>query len=69
MKNKTYRRINNKKGYVLLLMMIVCLVIIFWRMSSNCNEMISYVRLQKTEMKNSGIKLAPEETASFELGN
>ena len=69
MKNKPYKRTNNKKGYVMLLVMIVFLLIIFWRMNSRCNEMINYVTLQKTEMKNSEIKLAPEEIAAFELGN
>ena len=67
MKNKTYFRTNNKKGFTLFLMMSLILLIIFWRMSSESFELISYLNHQKTEMNKSGIKLSQDDAIYFEL--
>ena len=67
MKNNHYLRLCNKKGYTVFLMMSVLLLIIFWRMSSESFEIVSYLNLQKKEMNNSGIQLSQEDSIYFEL--
>ena len=67
MKNNQCLRLCNKKGYTVFLMMSVLLLIIFWRMSSESFEIVSYLNLQKKEMNNSGIQLSQEDSIYFEL--
>ena len=67
MKNNHYVRLKNKKGFTLFLIMSIILLIIFWRMASESSELISYVNLQKTEIKTSGIELSQSDAINFEL--
>ena len=67
MSNKFYKRKNNKNGYALFLIMIFFLLVIFWRMAGTTFEIINCLNNQKVEMKNGGIRTAPEEIATFEL--
>ena len=66
-KNNYYVRTNNKKGFTLFLVVSIILLVIFWRMASESSELISYMNLQKTEIKKSGIELSQGDAIYFEL--
>lgn len=62
-----YKRINNRRGYTIFLLMILFLMIIFWRLGAASSELINYMKYQKLEMKDSGIILDQSEIITFEL--
>ena len=67
MNKRDFKRINNKKGYTILLIMIILLLTIYWQVASGSSVLISLAGAQKTEMKINGIAIDMTEIPEFEL--
>lgn len=67
MKKSSFKRINNKKGFIIMFIMILIVLIVYWRMTYG-TSIISYVSgLQKTEMNRIGVVIDQREIPAFEL--
>ena len=62
-----YKRINNKKGYTVLLIFIVLLLVVFWSITNSSEMIIHIANEQKTEMNKNGIVIDMSEVPEFEL--
>jgi flagellar biosynthesis/type III secretory pathway M-ring protein FliF/YscJ len=67
MKKSSFKRINNKKGFIIMFIMILIVLIVYWRMTYS-TSVISYVSgLQNTEMNRIGVVIDQREIPAFEL--
>ncbi len=57
MTNKYYVRNQNKRGFTVMLILILLSMIIFWRMIFSTNEAASFIRFQKKAMDSSNISI------------
>ena len=62
-----YKRINNKRGYTVLLIFIVLLLVVFWSITNSSDMIIHIANEQKTEMNKNGIVIDMAEVPEFEL--
>ena len=62
-----YKRINNKRGYTVLLIFIVLLLVVFWSITNSSEMIIHVANEQKTEMNKNGVFIDMTEVPEFEL--
>ena len=67
MNNISYKRKNNKRGYTVLLIFIVLLLVVFWSITNSSEMIIHIANEQKTEMNKNGIVIDMTEVPEFEL--
>lgn len=67
MNSISYKRKNNKKGFTVLLIFIVLLLVVFWSITNSSEMIIHIANEQKTEMNKNGIVIDMAEVPEFEL--
>lgn len=67
MNNISYKRKNNKKGFTVLLIFIVLLLVVFWSITNSSEMIVHIANEQKTEMNKNGIVIDMAEVPEFEL--
>ena len=67
MNNISYKRKNNKRGYTVLLIFIVLLLVVFWSITNSSEMIVHIANEQKTEMNKNGIVIDMTEVPEFEL--
>lgn len=55
--NKHYVKKQNKRGFTVMLILILLSMIIFWRMIFSTNEAATFIRFQKNAMNSSNISI------------
>lgn len=60
-----YKRLNNKKGYTIMIILLFVVMYIYCRLIDNTFVISSFMNLQKKAMGDSGIQVLLAETIRF----